>query len=152
MKFFACRHKRRIKRPGLCGFVRVLWCVVRLSEITETHTQHICRCFQHYSLKPECCLGKSARARDLSIYWSAYSHLCLCFILGKNACKLFFFWFSFSHAYSFTLFSRMLRDSSPRCVGWSVGWLVGWSVGQSLFYFFGVFKLFGLTAPSQMPL
>ena len=38
--------------------------------------------------------------------------------------------------------------SVGRSVGQSVG---GWSVGPSPF-FFGVFKLFGLTAPSQVPL
>ena len=50
------------------------------------------------------------------------------------------------------LFSRLLRDSTPRFVGLSVSQLVGWLVGWSPFYFFGVFELFGLTAPSQMPL
>ena len=35
-----------------------------------------------------------------------------------------------------TLFSRVLRDSTPRYVGPSVGWLVGWSVPFLLFWRF----------------
>ena len=46
-----------------------------------------------------------------------------------------------------TLFSRVLRDSTPRYVGPLVGWLVG----RSPFYFLGVFKPFEPTAPAQMP-
>ena len=41
-----------------------------------------------------------------------------------------------------SFFSSVLRNSTPR--------YVGPSVGQSPFYFFGVFELFGLTAPAQM--
>ena len=41
------------------------------------------------------------------------------------------------------VFSRVLRDSTPRYVGPSVGW--------SPFYFFGVFELFEHMAPAQMP-
>ena len=33
------------------------------------------------------------------------------------------------------IFSRVLRDSTPRFVGRSVGWSVGWSVGLSFFTF-----------------
>ena len=44
------------------------------------------------------------------------------------------------------VFSRVLRDSTPRFVGPSVGW----SVGRSPFYFFSVFELFEPTAPAQM--
>ena len=33
----------------------------------------------------------------------------------------------------------------------SVGWSVGRLVGRSSFYFFGVFELFKLTSPAQMP-
>ena len=44
------------------------------------------------------------------------------------------------------LFSRVLRDSTPRYVGPLVGWLVG----RSSFHFFGVFELFEHTAPAQM--
>ena len=47
----------------------------------------------------------------------------------------------------FHIFSRVLRDSTPRYVSPSVGWLVG----RSPFYFFGVFELFEHTAPAQMP-
>ena len=46
------------------------------------------------------------------------------------------------------IFSRVLRDSTPRYVGRSVGRLVGWLVGRSPFSFFGVFEH---TAPAQMP-
>ena len=49
------------------------------------------------------------------------------------------------------IFSRVLRDSTPRYVGRSVSRSVGRSVGRSLFYFFGVFELFEHTAPAQMP-
>ena len=50
------------------------------------------------------------------------------------------------------LFSRVLRDSTPRYVDPSVGRLVGWSPFYlSPFYFFGVFELFEHTAPAQMP-
>ena len=49
------------------------------------------------------------------------------------------------------LFSRVLRDSTPRYVGPLVGSAVGWSVGWSPFYFFGVFELFEHTALTQMP-
>ena len=45
------------------------------------------------------------------------------------------------------LFSRVLRDSTPRFVGPSVGPSVRPSV---TLYFFGVFAVFGLTAPAQM--
>jgi len=46
------------------------------------------------------------------------------------------------------IFSRVLRDSTPRYVGP----LVGRSpLYLSPFYFFGVFELFELTAPAQMP-
>ena len=45
--------------------------------------------------------------------------------------------------------------SAGHLVGWSVGRmvgrLVGWLGGRSLFYFFGVFELFGHKAPAQMP-
>ena len=44
------------------------------------------------------------------------------------------------------LFSRVIRDSTPRYVGRSVSW----SVGRSPFYSFGVFELFEHTAPAQM--
>ena len=44
------------------------------------------------------------------------------------------------------VFSRELRDSTPRFVGLSVGQ----SVGLSPLYFFGVFKLFEPTTPVQM--
>ena len=40
------------------------------------------------------------------------------------------------------LFSRVLRNSTPR--------YVGRLVGRSPIYFFGVFELFELTAPAQM--
>ena len=46
-----------------------------------------------------------------------------------------------------SLFSHVLRDSTPRYVGPSVGRLVG----RSSFYFFGVFELFEYTGPAQMP-
>ena len=49
------------------------------------------------------------------------------------------------------LFSRVLRDSTPRFVGPSVRRSVGPSVGPSVtLYFFWVFAVFGLTAPAQM--
>ena len=41
------------------------------------------------------------------------------------------------------IFSRVLRDSTPRLVCPLVGW--------SPFYFFGVFEQFELTAPAQIP-
>ena len=41
------------------------------------------------------------------------------------------------------LFSRVLRDSTPRYVGRSVGWFP--------FYFFSVSELFEPIAPAQMP-
>ena len=41
------------------------------------------------------------------------------------------------------VFSRVLRDSTPRYVGPLVGW--------SPFYFLGVFELFEHTVPAQMP-
>ena len=44
--------------------------------------------------------------------------------------------------YRHLIFSRVLRDSTPR--------FVRWSVGRSPFYFFYVFVVFGLTAPVQM--
>ena len=45
------------------------------------------------------------------------------------------------------IFSRVLRDSTPRYVGPAVGR----SVGRSSFYFLVVFELLEHTAPSQMP-
>ena len=48
------------------------------------------------------------------------------------------------------LFSRVLRDSTPRFVGPSVRPLVGRSVRPSHFTFFWVFGIFGFTAPAQM--
>ena len=47
---------------------------------------------------------------------------------------------------SFYFKSRATRFYTPLCQS------VGRSVGRSSFYFFGVFKPFGLTAPSQMRL
>ena len=48
---------------------------------------------------------------------------------------------------SFPVFSRMLRDSTPRYVGL----LVGRSVGRLVqFFFFCVFEFFEPTAPAQM--
>ena len=43
-----------------------------------------------------------------------------------------------------SLFSRVLRDSTPHYISPSVSQLVGWLVGQSPFYFFSVFELFEL--------
>ena len=54
-------------------------------------------------------------------------------------------------AFADALFSRVLRDSTPRYVGQLVGRPVGWLVGPSPFYFFGIFELFEHTAPAQMP-
>ena len=53
------------------------------------------------------------------------------------------------------IFSRMLRDSTPRIVGPSVlpsiGPSLGLSVGPSVtLYFFWVFAVFGFTALAQM--
>ena len=49
------------------------------------------------------------------------------------------------------VFSRVLRDSTPRFVGRSVGPSVRRTVGPSVtLYFFGVNGVFGLTAPAQM--
>ena len=45
------------------------------------------------------------------------------------------------------VFSRVLRDSTPRFVGPSVRPSIGPSV---TLYFFWVFAVFGLTAPAQM--
>ena len=60
--------------------------------------------------------------------------------------------------FDFPLFSRVLRDSTPRYIGPVVGWLVGQLVGWlvdwlvwPLFTFFGVFELCEHTAPAQMP-
>ena len=54
-----------------------------------------------------------------------------------------------------SIFSRVLRDSTPRYVSRlnsrSVGRLVGRLVSRSPFYFFGVFELFEHTALAQMP-
>ena len=48
------------------------------------------------------------------------------------------------------VFSRVLRDSTPRFVGPSVGPSVRPSIGPSVtLYFFGVFMVFGLTAPAK---
>ena len=44
------------------------------------------------------------------------------------------------------VYSRVLRDCTPRYVGPLVGPLVG----QSPFYFFSVFEIFEHTAPAQM--
>ena len=46
------------------------------------------------------------------------------------------------------LFSRVLRDSTPRFVGPSVGLSVRQSVRHTLSFLF--FAIFGLTAPAQM--
>ena len=53
------------------------------------------------------------------------------------------------------IFSRVLRDSTPRFLGSLVHLLVRRSVGLSvrrsvLLYFFKVFAIFGLTVPPQV--
>ena len=49
------------------------------------------------------------------------------------------------------IFSRLLRDSTPRFVGPSIRPSVGPCVSPSVtLYFLGVFAVFGLTAPAQM--
>ena len=49
----------------------------------------------------------------------------------------------------YTLFSRVLRDSTTRFVGPSVRRPIDLSIRHS-HYFFWVFEVFGLTAPAQM--
>ena len=81
-----------------------------------------------------------------------FEHILGYFVLkaGIRQCNYNYWWTGKSMVKNVS--SRVLRDSTPRFVGWSVGRLVGWSVGRFPFYFFAVFKLFRLTAPSQMPL
>ena len=53
-------------------------------------------------------------------------------LISDNSDLVFCFLSSFSSQYCFPLFSRVLRDSTPRNVSQSVDWLVGRLVGRSV--------------------
>ena len=60
------------------------------------------------------------------------------------------YWGKISFWFLTGLFSRVLRDTTPRFVRWLVGRSAGWLVGRSPFDFFYVFAVFGLTALAQV--